>query len=113
MDDDNLDEIAFNIFNNPIKPPKSIFLDLSDVENCDIIKFNDILLQIVLKGIKILDYGNIFYLNKEQFNTINLYCQSFGFKLIVKCNNTEYGPYDSIFNESNPICNYQIYFESI
>lgn len=112
--DDNINEIAEGIFNFPAKPPSSIQLqfeeqtaDFANQDGFENFLFN-ILFLITFKGIEIL-YGHrdILKLTKRQYENVNDYVKSYGYKLVVTVNGTN----DDLWEYKGMIKNYQISFE--
>ena len=101
--ENNLDYIAENIFRFPVSSPKSILLEF---DNNDEQELREILTSLAFKGTKILWNKNTFLeLTQSEFQTLQLYFNSFGFKIIVTCNNNE-----NIWQTTNPITNINITF---
>ena len=98
--ENNLDYIADNIFKYPVLPPKTILLDLSD--NNNLIELTEILLELCTKGIYILFKKTDFLqLSESEFLTLQIYVNSFGFKIIVKCNYSNDNPWVLLEKDSN------------
>ena len=102
---DNLDafEIISLIFKESVKSPNHFNLKLDEtIDTNKNINFNDILMNIFLKGIEI-KYGNQVTpqnISKDQYTIINSYMNSFGY-------NTEFG---YTYNEDNVPINLNVWF---
>lgn len=115
MDIDNLNEIADKIYSLPPKDPNSIELELDVIldDNVENIIFNIIYL-ITFRGIKIL-YGEgveLLKLTRDQYETVQKYVASYGYKFKVTANDLDYSPWDLI-DKSIRICKYNIYFDKL
>lgn len=96
-DNDNLDEIAEQIFTKPYKKPNSIQLELEEITSDIAFKYgiesfiSNILYIITLKGARIL-YGNdidLLSLTEKQLDTIKMYVNSYGYNLLISDNKNE------------------------
>lgn len=99
----NIDEIVEHIFSKPPGPPNSIQLQLEEqtaeialedgVENF----IFSILCMITVKGIeKLYGHKEIHNLTEEKINFIKLYVESYGYKLKIYANDTEFDPWELI-----------------
>lgn len=116
---DNLDELAEQIFGQPVRPPHSVQLQLEDAtadiaeqEGVENFVFN-ILYLLTHKGMKIL-YGDrkMSDLTEAEFNVIQAYVNSFGYTIIVLANGTTRSPW-SLLREGIPLRNYIVMFEPL
>ena len=90
-EDDNTKEIAIAIFSQPPRPPNTIQLNLEE-QTADIAQQQgvdnfifDILSIIIMHGIEILfNHNNISKLSENDFNLIQEYTNSFGYKILKK-----------------------------
>jgi hypothetical protein len=105
MSDNNLDYISNNIFSFPVLPPKSILLEFDNTPS----ELSEILTSLAFKGTKILWNKNSFLeLTQEEFQILQMYFNSFGFKIIVTCNNNQ-----NIWETTDEIKNIFIKFKLI
>ena len=119
MDEDNLDEIVYEIFTKGPGQPNTIELDLSDditqeyakAEGENFFIYN-ILLKITYMGIKILFGENrkIIDLTEDEYLLVKRYTLSYGYTLIITGNNSRFSPWDLI-NRGIKVSNFQVDFE--
>ena len=99
--DSNIDEIVEQIFSKPPGPPNSIQLQLEEqtaeiasqdgVENF----IFSILCMITVKGIeKLYGHKEIHALTEKQIHVIKRYVESYGYKLKIYANDTEFDPWE-------------------
>lgn len=116
MEDNNLKEIAEQIYSRPPGEPNSIQLQLDEIvgtiEDSENVIFN-ILYLITYNGIKIL-YGNIELLDltEEQYNIIKLYVRSYGYELVILANDTDKTPWQ-LQRLGDSVYRYKIFFDNL
>lgn len=117
--EDNLDEIVESIFSKPPGPKRSIQLqleeytaDLAQKQGVDDFVFN-ILCLLTFKGMQRL-YGhkNLLELTNNEFNTIQKYIESCGYKLQVYGNDTNENPWE-ITKRGERLYRYNVFFDKV
>ena len=113
---DNINEIVKRLFSEDYKPPKSIQLQLEEessfLAQSDYANYIfELMCLITLGGIEyIYGHKNILSLSEDQFNTIQYYINSIGYKIVLETNGKKISPWElSRFNI--PITSYRISFE--
>jgi phage FluMu protein gp41 len=114
---DNINEIVEKLFSkdpldeNSIKlelDEESSFIALEDFENY----IFELLFLISLGGIEYLfGHRNILQLTEKDFNLVNRYIKSVGYKIIIKTNDLPETPWE-LMSLDIPIRSYKISFES-
>uniref|UniRef100_A0A6C0DZE9 Uncharacterized protein n=1 Tax=viral metagenome TaxID=1070528 RepID=A0A6C0DZE9_9ZZZZ len=116
---DNLDEIARAMFTKPPGDVRSIQLqleeetaDIATYEGVDSFVFN-ILFLLTYKGMQILfGLDNFMHLQKTQFDLLQKYMNSAGYRIIVCANDTQLSPWETIAN-GDVVRSYKIVFADI
>jgi hypothetical protein len=118
-DYDNLYEISQEIFLSPVKPKKTIVLDLEDSCKNEKSLF-DILLLLAKNGIYLLfNKYDPLDLTQSEFNLLNLYFHSFGFKIEFSAESLDDIEFlierpdqlKSLLDAGYNFCNYKIEFK--
>jgi hypothetical protein len=116
-DIDNIKEIVKGIFSEPPKQPNSIQLYLEEetsvianIDGVDDFVFN-ILCLITIGGIEYLfGHKNILELTESQFEYIQEYANSYGYRIVLHTNGFNCTPWE-LKRQSIPLVNYRISFE--
>lgn len=116
---DNIDEIADAIFSKPPGAPHSVQLQLEDVtaqmaeqEGVENFIFN-ILCLLTFKGMeKLYGHKNMLTLTENQFETVQAYVASYGYKLEVVANDTDETPWE-LQRRDIRIVRYNISFDKL
>jgi hypothetical protein len=117
--EDNIEEIAMNIFTKPPGPCNSIQLQLEEL-TADIAMEQgvenfifDILCLITHRGIQIL-FGieHFWQISEQQFMLLREYTRSFGYEIRVFANDTYQSPWD-VMRSGECVQRYNIFFDRI
>ena len=92
-----LDELINTVFSQPPQPPKSIQLQLSDdSDSADGSTLQLIFSAITGKGAeKLFGIQQCNELTKKQYDTLQEYLNSMGFKMDIRCSKTNQNPWDT------------------
>lgn len=111
----NIDEIVEQIYSKPPRPPNSIQLQLEEqtadiaLKGVDNFVFS-ILCMITVKGIeKLYGHKDIHKLTENEINNIKLYVKSYGYKLNIYANDTEFDPWE-LMKRNIQVYRYKIEF---
>ena len=106
---DNLDDIAWSIYSNPPLEKSCIQLQLEEETKEFIFK---VLLELTMKGLRVL-FGNdknILDITKSEYNLLQKYSNSYGYKIVVWINGTQKTPWET---PRELLFSYQLFFERI
>lgn len=117
--EDNINEIALQIFSKPPGPINSIQLQLEELtaniaEEQGVESFVfDILCLLTHRGIQIL-YGieHFWQISEQQFMLLREYIRSFGYEIKVFANDTYQSPWD-VMRAGETVERYNIFFDRI
>jgi hypothetical protein len=114
---DNINEIVEKLFSKHPLDENSIQLELDEessfiaLEDFDNYIF-ELMCLITLGGIEYLfGHRNLLQLTEDQFNLLNLYIKSIGYKIIIKTNDLPETPWE-LMRLDIPIRSYKLSFES-